>query len=134
MTLIERIDSLLAVWRIAVPHIPAPAPESAMHWLNYPNAIVEAAIMRTARKFSREKLSADFTPTAAYRYVTSTARVMNQRAKERLNKQSDALSVALDAELCRQNPDDPFRSKAREYVDGSLSLAGDDLIAFVNGL
>jgi hypothetical protein len=130
MTLIERIDSLLAVWRIAVPHIPAPAPESAMHWLNYPNAIVEAAIMRTARKFSPGKSSADLNPSHAYRYTTSTARIMTQRAKERLNKQSDK----LDAELCRQNPDDPFRSKAREYVDGNLNLTGNDLIAFVNGL
>lgn len=59
---------------------------------------------------------------------------MTQRAKERLNKQSDALSVALDADLCRQNPDDPFRRKAREYVDSGLNLTGDDLIAFVNGL
>jgi hypothetical protein len=101
-----------------------------MHWLNYPNAIVEAAIMRTARKFSPGKSSADLNPSHAYRYTTSTARIMTQRAKERLNKQSDK----LDAELCRQNPDDPFRSKAREYVDGNLNLTGNDLIAFVNGL
>ena len=134
MTLIERIDSLLAVWRVTVPHITPPAPESVTHWLNYPDAIVEAAILRTARKFSPGKSSADLNPSHAYRYTTSTARIMTQRAKERLNKQSEDLSVALDAELCRKNPDDPFRRKAREYVDGGLNLTGDELIAFVNGL
>jgi hypothetical protein len=134
MTLIERIDSLLAVWRIAVPHIPAPAPESVTHWLNYPNVIVEAAILRTARKFSPGKSSADFNPAQAYKYTTSTARIMNQRAKERLNKQSNDLTVALEADLCANEPDDPFRRKAREYVDAGLNLTGDDLIAFVNGL
>jgi hypothetical protein len=132
MSLIERINSLLAVWRVALPHIPAPAPESVTHWLNYPNVIVEAAILRTARKFSREKLNADFTPASAHRYVTSTARIMNERAKELLNRQSTDLTAALETDL--HTPDDPFRLKAREYVDGNLNLTGDDLIAFVNGL
>ena len=132
MNLIERINSLLAVWRVALPHIPAPAPDNVAHWLNYPNLIVEAAILRTARKFSQDKLSADFIPSQAYKYTTSTARIMTQRAKDRLDKQSDSLAAALDAELA--SPDDPFQRKAREYVDGNLNLTGDDLIAFVNGL
>jgi hypothetical protein len=65
-----------------LPHVPPPAPEGATHWLNYPDAVVEKAILRTAQKFSVQKLSADFVPAAAYRYTTATARIMAAKAFE----------------------------------------------------
>ena len=70
MTLIQRIDALLAVWRVMLPHIAPPARESAAHWLNYSDDIVEAAIFRTGKKFAASKLSAGFDPAQAYRYAT----------------------------------------------------------------
>jgi hypothetical protein len=82
MTLLKRIESLLAVWRVMLPHIPAPTPEDTAHWLNYSDEIVEAAIFRTGKKFAAPKLSAGFDPSQAYRYATATARIMAERAQE----------------------------------------------------
>jgi hypothetical protein len=82
MTLVQRVDSLLATWRLLLPHVPAPTPENATRWLHYPDAVVESAILRTAQKFSQEKLSANFEPSLAYKYTTSTARNMVVRAAE----------------------------------------------------
>lgn len=82
MILIQRVDGLLATWRLLLPHVPAPTPENATRWLHYPDMVVEAAILRTAQKFSREKLGAGFDPLQAYRYTTSTARNMATKALE----------------------------------------------------
>lgn len=79
MTLLKRIESFLAVWRVMLPHIPAPTPKDTTHWLNYSDEIVEAAIFRTG-KFSAPKLSAGFDPSQAYRYATATARIMAEHA------------------------------------------------------
>ena len=90
MTLLERIDGMLAAWRVMLPHIPAPAPESATHWLNYPDFIVERAIFRTSKKFLVSKISADFVPAQAYKYATTTARIMAAKAVEAATAQKGA--------------------------------------------
>jgi hypothetical protein len=40
---------------------------------------VEQAILRTGKKFSADKVTADFDPAQAYRYTTGTARMMAAR-------------------------------------------------------
>ena len=90
MTLLERIDSLLATWRVMLPHIPPPAPEGATHWLNYPDSVVEQAIFRTSKKFLVSKISADFVPAQAYKYATATARIMAAKAQEAAQKPEGA--------------------------------------------
>jgi hypothetical protein len=80
MTFVQRVDGLLATWRLLLPHVPAPTPENATRWLHYSDTVVESAILRTAQKFSQEKLSTGFEPSLAYRYTTSTARNMTARA------------------------------------------------------
>jgi hypothetical protein len=82
MTLVQRVDALLQVWKLVLPHIPAPAATDATRWLNYPDSIVEQAIFRTGKKFLPIKLSADLDPAQAYRYATATARTMAARAQE----------------------------------------------------
>ena len=90
MTLVQRIDGLLQAWKLVMPHIPAPAPESATHWLNYPDAVVEQAIFRTSKKFLVSKISADFVPAQAYKYATATARIMAAKAQEAAATQKGA--------------------------------------------
>lgn len=79
MTILEKVAHFREIWRIALPHIPAPAPEDVVHWCHYEPVTVEAAILRTAQKFAEKKLPQGFTPSSAYRYVTSTARSITQR-------------------------------------------------------
>jgi hypothetical protein len=94
MTLVQRIDSLLATWRVLLPHIPAPTPENATRWLHYPDTAVEAAILRTAQKFAAPKLVSGFEPLQAYRYTTSTARNMAARALAETGQSRYVRSVA----------------------------------------
>ena len=74
MTLLQRIEYLRQVWTNLLPHIPAPPPEDAARWCNYPNAAVESAILRAAKKFSAAKVQSNFDATVAWRYTTGTAR------------------------------------------------------------
>jgi len=59
-----------------LPHVPEPTPEDAVRWCGYPVQAVEQAILRTSKRFSREKIVQGFDVGSAYRYTTSTARRM----------------------------------------------------------
>lgn len=79
MNLIQRIDLYGQMWRLVMPHIPEPTPEDAARWGLYPTTAVEAAILRTSKRFARTKLAPEFVPQQAYRYVTATARSIAQQ-------------------------------------------------------
>ena len=82
MNLLQRVDTITKVWRILVPHLPEPSAETIGRWLNYPDSAVEAAIVRTARKFSPAKVNlATFDPVQAYRYTTGTAKLIAEQSR-----------------------------------------------------
>lgn len=87
MTILERIETYRKVWRIVLPHLAEPSPEDVARWAVYPIDAVEAAILRTGRRFARSKISIQFDPQQAYRYVTATAR-NNYRTKQHTNNSS----------------------------------------------
>jgi len=76
MTMLKRLDRYSELWRIALPHIEPPTIQDAGRWAEYPPAIVERAILRTARKFAQVKIASGFIPSEAYRYASSVARAM----------------------------------------------------------
>jgi hypothetical protein len=82
MTLVERISSLTQAWRTVLPHLPEPQPVDVARWCVYADQIVEAAIIRTSKKFTVAKVGSEFDPTLAHRYVTATARNMTEKALE----------------------------------------------------
>jgi hypothetical protein len=79
MILLERISNYQSVWTVALPHLPPPSAESAARWGAFPLEVVEAAILRAGRRFAKSRITEDFDPTSACRYVTGTARAMMQR-------------------------------------------------------
>ena len=81
MTVLQRIENYRAVWAIALPHLAPPSPQDAARWGAYPVSVVETAILRAGRRFSKERVSGSFDPVSAYRYVTATARSMEQNNK-----------------------------------------------------
>lgn len=82
MNLLQRVENITKVWQIMVPHLPAPSPETIGRWLFYPDAAIEAAIVRTASKFKRSKIEpATFDPVQAYRYTTGTAKLIAEQGK-----------------------------------------------------
>lgn len=83
MTTLENVKHFIRLWKVALPHVAAPSPEDAIRWAMYPVDTVESAILQTARRFSAAKLTPDFTPIRAYKYVTATARTITQRASVR---------------------------------------------------
>ena len=90
MTLVERISSLTQAWRTVLPHLPEPQPVDVARWCVYADQIVEAAIIRTSKKFTVAKLVSDFDPALAHRYVTATARIMAAKAVEAATAQKGA--------------------------------------------
>jgi hypothetical protein len=79
MTILEKITFYQRVWKALVPHLPTPTPQDAARWCAYTEQAVEAAILRTAKRFAQPKLAEGFDPHAAYKYTTSTARAISQR-------------------------------------------------------
>jgi hypothetical protein len=140
MTLIQRVDGLLATWRLLLPHVPPPEPEDAARWLNYPDEIVEQAIFRTRKKFAAHKIDARFDPCRAHQYATATARTM--AAKEENNNmntnatepQKTDVTVEMAADVEKTWCSDHFAAKAQKYVDEDLNLTGEQLTQFVNSL
>jgi hypothetical protein len=81
MTVLEKISHLKTVWRLTLPHIPEPSHEDVARWCIYPMEHVEAAILRTVRRFAKDKLGPSFVPTEAYRYTSAVARSMTEKAQ-----------------------------------------------------
>lgn len=84
MNLIERVELYLKMWRLTLPHISEPPSEDAARWGLYPMHVVEAAILRTGKRFARTKITPDFVPEQAYRYATATARSIASYEKGKL--------------------------------------------------
>jgi hypothetical protein len=77
MNLLQRVDTITKVWKIMLPHLPEPSAETIGRWLFYPDSAIEAAIVRTASKFKRNRIDlATFDPVQAYRYTTGTAKLI----------------------------------------------------------
>jgi hypothetical protein len=80
MTLLERITNLQHVWTTVIPHLPAPPADDVALWCAHPDSVVEAAILRTAKRFSKYRTDAPrFKPAEAYRYTTAIAKVIVER-------------------------------------------------------
>lgn len=82
MNVLEKVKYFAKVWQLALPHIPPPAPEDAARWAVYSSVAVEAAILRTAKRFAPARITHDFVPVQAYRYATATARSIAQAKGE----------------------------------------------------
>jgi hypothetical protein len=76
MQLTEKIDYFTRLWRIILPHVADPSPQDAARWCDYEPAIVERAMLRTGRRFAKDKLAPGFTPEQSFRYTTGVARSM----------------------------------------------------------
>jgi len=88
MNLIERVSLYLKTWKMVLPHVAPPPPEDAARWGLYPSYVVEAAILRTSKRFAPARLGLDFVPQQAYKYATATARAIADLQKgERSNAQ-----------------------------------------------
>lgn len=74
MTLAQRISGFVELWRLAMPHIEQPSVQDAARWGGYDPAVVERAILRTARRFAPGKITPAFRPEEAYRYVSAVAK------------------------------------------------------------
>ena len=83
MTILDKIKFFRQVWRILLPHLTEPAAQDAARWGIYPPEAVEAALLRTAKRFARNRVPESFDPQQAYRYVTATARSIAQRMSVR---------------------------------------------------
>ena len=81
MTALEQIEQHRILWGLALPHLPTPDPQIVVRWVEYPLQSVEHAILRTAKRFTREKVGSDFDPNQAYRFVTGTARQISKQAR-----------------------------------------------------
>jgi len=74
MTLAEKIHNFVELWQMALPHVEPPSVQDAARWSAYDPALVERAILRTARRFAPNKVTPEFQANEAYRYVSSVAR------------------------------------------------------------
>ncbi|WP_047495864.1 hypothetical protein [Terriglobus sp. TAA 43] len=74
MTLLEKHERFITLWRIALPHVTEPTIQDTARWSAYPPESVERAIMRTARRFAANRLPPRFEPLEAFKYVSSVAR------------------------------------------------------------
>jgi hypothetical protein len=74
MTLLEKYDRYVKLWRVALPHVAEPSIQDAARWSDYPPEIVEKAILRTARRFAPGKLPPTFQSLEAHKYVSAVAK------------------------------------------------------------
>ena len=74
MKALDTIREYRTLWALVLPHITTPGPEDVARWCDYPTEAVEHAILRTAKRFAREKVKPGFDPLTAYKYATATAR------------------------------------------------------------
>lgn len=81
MKALDTIRGYRSLWALVVPHIKTPGPEDVARWCDYPSDAVEHAILRTAKRFAREKIAADFDPVSAYRFTSATARSIAEQAR-----------------------------------------------------
>lgn len=78
MNILERVEHYRKVWQLVLPHVTVPSREDAVRWGVYPRPAVEAAILRTSKRFAPARITQDFVPEQAYRYATATARAIAQ--------------------------------------------------------
>jgi hypothetical protein len=71
MTLLNRIEQVSKLWAIMLPHVQAPEPAWVGRWCDYPDKIIEKAIVRATKKFRTDSTVA---PEAVWRYVSSVVR------------------------------------------------------------
>jgi hypothetical protein len=83
MTLMQKIAYLKKVWHTLLPHVAMPTSEDAARWCPYPLEAVEAALLRTAKRFAPARIDQGFVPRQAYSYATATAR--NISCQQHLN-------------------------------------------------
>jgi hypothetical protein len=76
MQLTEKIEYFTELWSLILPHVAEPSPQDAARWCDYEPAIVERAMLRTGRRFAKDKIPPGFNPEEAYRYVTGVSRSM----------------------------------------------------------
>jgi hypothetical protein len=74
MTLLEKYDRYVKLWRVVLPHVVDPSIQDAARWSDYSPEIVERAILRTGRRFAPDKITPTFRPDEAYRYVSAVAK------------------------------------------------------------
>jgi hypothetical protein len=86
MSAIDQIRRYQELWNLVLPHIAPPEPEDVARWCAFETDNVETAILRTAARFARHKVSTNLEPTQAYRYVTGTARSIQEQMSAPANR------------------------------------------------
>jgi hypothetical protein len=95
MQLTEKIDYFKQLWRVVLPHVAEPSPQDVARWCDYEPAIVERAMLRTGRRFAKDKIRPGFNPEEAYRYVTGVSRSMTAELAARGVNQHAPSSITI---------------------------------------
>jgi hypothetical protein len=85
MSALEQISQYQKLWTVILPHVATPPPEDVARWLDFPTNTIEQAIVRTAKRFAREKITPSFDSIQAYRYTSSVARSIRDLEKSNLS-------------------------------------------------
>lgn len=78
MSLLEKYERFVGLWRVALPHVIEPTIQDAGRWTEYRPAIVERAILRTGRRFAPDRITPGLTPEESYRYTSAVARALTE--------------------------------------------------------
>jgi len=78
MTLLEKYETFVRLWRVALPHVPEPSIQDAARWSEYRPNIVERAILRTGRRFAPHRITPEFSPEESYKYTSAVARALTE--------------------------------------------------------
>ena len=104
MTQIERWQR---AWAVLIPHIPVPSEIDAAIWQKFPQVEVDRAINRCRLRFALDKITKDFEPAHAYRWVTfvanEAAKTERKRVLKKLQFGTDATTSVTETEEADDN-------------------------------
>lgn len=77
MDAIDKIKRYRTLWALVLPHVDVPAPDEVAQWMDYSHEAIEAAIVRAAKKFAKNRIGRNFHPRLAYNYAASAAKIVD---------------------------------------------------------
>ena len=78
MGAIDRLKNYRTLWALVLPHVTVPAPDEVVMWMTYSHKAVEAAILRTAKRFAKGRIGPKFHPVMTYRYAAGVAKAIDR--------------------------------------------------------
>ena len=71
VTLLTRIESVIKLWQLVLPHIETPPGAWIARISTHPDEAIEAGIIRCSKKFSPDRLPCVFDPSNAWKYTSA---------------------------------------------------------------